>query len=83
MAFRRYLWLEAGLPDAGFAEREDPVLLERILDEHAEALDGGATGVPAVRMQGNDAIVVGAHPLELYRRWVRRTLAAREAGDGA
>lgn len=79
----RELWLEAGLPDAGFAEREDPVLLERILDEHAEALDGGATGVPAVRMQGNDAIVVGAHPLELYRRWVRRTLAAREAGDGA
>ena len=79
----RELWLEAGLPDAGFAEREDPALLERILDEHALAVDGGATGVPAVRMQGNDAIVVGAHPLELYRRWVRRTLAAREAGDGA
>jgi predicted DsbA family dithiol-disulfide isomerase len=79
----RELWLELGLPEAAFARREAPAILERILDEHAEALDGGATGVPAVRMQGNDAIVVGAHPVELYRRWVRRTLESRtgpEAG---
>jgi predicted DsbA family dithiol-disulfide isomerase len=77
----RELWLEAGLDEADFAEREDPALLERILDEHAEAVAGGATGVPAVRMHGNDAIVVGAHPLELYRRWVARRLAAVAAGE--
>ncbi|MDJ0850230.1 MAG: DsbA family protein [Myxococcota bacterium] len=79
----RELWSEVGLPDAGFAKREEPAILERILDEHAEALEGGATGVPAVRMEGNDAIIVGAHPLELYQRWVRRTLAAREEASGA
>lgn len=74
----RRLWAEVGLDEQGFAEREDPALLERILDEHAEAQEGGATGVPAVRMAGNDAIIVGAQPLELYRRWVSRTLARRE-----
>jgi predicted DsbA family dithiol-disulfide isomerase len=79
----RGLWAEVGLDEQSFAEREDPVLLERILDEHAEAIDGGATGVPAVRMAGNDAIIVGAHPLELYRRWVSRELARREQGDAA
>ncbi len=79
----RELWREAGLPDEGFAQREDPAILERILDEHAEALEGGATGVPAVRMQDNDAIIVGAHPLELYQRWVRRTLQARAEASGA
>jgi len=75
----RELWVEGGLAEAGFARREDPALLERILDEHAEAIEGGATGVPAVRLQGNDAIVVGAQPLELYRRWVRRALEGRAA----
>jgi len=79
----RSLWGEVGLDEARFAEWEDPALLERILDEHAQAVDGGATGVPAVRLQGNDAIIVGAHPMELYRRWVRRTLAAGESGDAA
>jgi predicted DsbA family dithiol-disulfide isomerase len=78
----RSLWTQVGLDEAGFAEREDPALLERILDEHAEAVEGGATGVPAVRMAGNDAIIVGAHPLELYQRWVRRTLES-ERGDAA
>ncbi len=76
----RELWAEAELPEDGFDRLEEPALLERILDEHAEALEGGATGVPAVRMHGNDAIIVGAHPLELYRRWVRRALLAREEG---
>lgn len=71
------LWLEVGLPQAGFARREDPALLQRILAEHRKALDGGATGVPAVRLQGNDVIIVGAYPLEFYQRWVSRTLAAR------
>jgi predicted DsbA family dithiol-disulfide isomerase len=74
------LWLEAGLPQEAFARREAPALLQRILDEHRKALDGGATGVPAVCVQGNDVIIVGAFPVEFYRRWVSRTLADRSEG---
>lgn len=70
----RELWLELGLPEADFARRQDPALLQRILDEHAAALEAGATGVPAVQLKGNDAIIVGAQPLELYRRWITRSL---------
>jgi predicted DsbA family dithiol-disulfide isomerase len=71
------LWLEVGLPQQEFARREDPALLRRILDEHRKALDGGATGVPAVSVQGNDIIIVGAYPVEFYQRWVNHTLATR------
>ena len=71
------LWLEVGLPREAFARREDPALLQRILDEHRKALDGGANGVPATCMQGNDVIIVGAFPVEFYQRWVNRALAAR------
>jgi predicted DsbA family dithiol-disulfide isomerase len=35
----------------------------------------GVTGVPAVRVDGTDLMVVGAQPLETYRRWVRRLMA--------
>jgi len=77
----RSLWLEQGLPEAAFERREDPALLEQVLDEHAAAQEAGATGVPAVQLQGNDAIIVGAHPMELYRRWMTRILAAREAAE--
>jgi predicted DsbA family dithiol-disulfide isomerase len=79
----RELWLEQDLPEADFARREDPALLEQVLDEHAAAQEAGATGVPAVQLQGNDAIIVGAHPLELYRRWLNRVLAAREPQESA
>ena len=71
------LWLEVGLPQEAFARREDPALLQRILDEHRKVLDGGANGVPATCVQGNDIIIVGAFPVEFYQRWVNRTLAAR------
>jgi predicted DsbA family dithiol-disulfide isomerase len=79
----RSLWREQGLPEAEFERREDPALLELVLDEHAAAQEAGATGVPAVQLKGNDAIIVGAHPLELYRRWMTRILAAREPATSA
>ena len=49
------------------------------LEERRESVDlvADATGVPAVQLVGNDAVIVGAHPYELYRRWVERTRAAR------
>jgi predicted DsbA family dithiol-disulfide isomerase len=72
----RAIWREAGLPDEGFARAADPALLERVVAEHDEALEHGVTGVPAVRMEGRDGLVVGAQPYETYRAWVRRALAS-------
>ena len=79
----RSLWREAGLPDAEFRRTEDPELLRETLQQHEEALRMGTTGVPAVRLADSEAVIVGAHPLELYRRWVERTRAARAAAAGA
>lgn len=70
----RAIWGEATLPDDAFAHHDDPALLQEVLAQHAEALEAGVTGVPAVRMDGREGVIVGAHPLELYQRWVRRAL---------
>jgi predicted DsbA family dithiol-disulfide isomerase len=78
----RTLWGEAGLPAAEFGRREDPAILEQVLAEHAEALEMGANGVPAIRQEGRDAAVTGALPYESYTRWVRKVRArAAEAAD--
>ena len=71
----RSIWHELELPADAFAVADDPALLEQVIAEHNEAIECGATGVPAVRLEGNPACVVGAQPIELYRRWVERTLA--------
>lgn len=68
----RALWSEVGLPEAGFAACADARLVERTLAEHEEAIALGVTGVPAVRVAGTDAFVLGAQPLATYRRWVER-----------
>ena len=70
----RALWREAELPDEAFARIDDPGFLREVLDQHREALEFGVTGVPAVRMEGMDSAIVGAHPVDLYRRWVWRNL---------
>ena len=80
----RALWAEASLPETGFDALEDPDLLAEMIEQHREALEAGATGVPAVRMAGNPALIVGAHPLALYRRWVERVQhAGRGSGSSA
>ena len=68
----RAVWLEAGLPEAGFELCFDERLVEQTLAEHNEAISLGITGVPAVRVAGTDAFVLGAQPLATYRRWVER-----------
>jgi len=78
----RALWQEVGLPAAEFSRTEDPQLLRETLEQHQAALEAGVTGAPAVRLAGDDVVIVGAHPLELYRRWVERTAAARAASPG-
>jgi predicted DsbA family dithiol-disulfide isomerase len=79
----RSIWSEAGLPAEEFRRREDPALLRATLEEHREAQASGVTGVPALRLAGEEAVIVGAHPLELYRRWITRTRDARAADAGA
>ena len=37
----------------------------------------GVTGAPTARMEGNDALILGANPLALYRRWIERKLDGR------
>jgi predicted DsbA family dithiol-disulfide isomerase len=71
----RALWAEAGLPEAEFERSRDESVLRRIAAEHDEALALGVTGVPAVRVAGSDAFVLGAQPLAVYRRWVERLRA--------
>ena len=72
----RAVWSEAGLPPEAFDETGDPALHRETLAEHAAALEDGVTGVPAVRLRDDTVIIVGAQPLETYRRWVTRVLAA-------
>jgi predicted DsbA family dithiol-disulfide isomerase len=68
----RAIWSEAGLPEDGFAACFDERLVEQTLAEHNEAVSLGITGVPAVRVAGTDAFVLGAQSLATYRRWVER-----------
>ena len=71
---QRALWEELLLPSEAFALRNDPAILAEIESEHRAAREAGATGVPAVQLEGNDAIVEGAHEYALYERWVTRIL---------
>jgi predicted DsbA family dithiol-disulfide isomerase len=68
------LWLDVGLEGADFAAVRDPELLQAVIDDHNEALACGATGVPAVRLEDNPAVIVGAHPIDRYRSWIDRIL---------
>ncbi len=71
------IWQEAALPASAFDRVEDPTLLRAVVDEHNEAVERGVTGVPTVWMVGRDVPLTGAHPIELYRRWIRRTIEER------
>jgi len=75
----RELWDELGLAAAGFEVAHLDEVEAEILQEHKEAQELGATGVPAIRRIDNEAVIVGAHPEELYRRWIERSL---ERGEG-
>lgn len=66
------LWVEAGLPAERFEERADPALAEEVVHDHNEALEHGATGVPAVRLAAGFGVLTGAHSVDVYRQWVER-----------
>lgn len=75
----RELWAAEGLDEAAFAVSRAPEIEARVLREHEEAQAQGAHGVPAIKRIDNDAVIVGAHPEALYRRWIDRSL---ERGEG-
>jgi len=77
----RSLWDELALPGPAFEVAEGSEILDEVLADHREALDSGATGVPSVRLAGNPAVIVGAHPIDLYRRWVDRSLERLQKGQ--
>jgi predicted DsbA family dithiol-disulfide isomerase len=70
----RALWKELELPDEALARADDPDVLRQVIQEHNEALECGASGVPAVRLASNDAVITGAQPYALYKRWAERAL---------
>jgi predicted DsbA family dithiol-disulfide isomerase len=73
------LWRECGLDPADLAHAGDEDLLQQVLEEHREAVKFGVSGVPAIMLEGTDVAITGAHPRALYRRWIDRTITAREA----
>lgn len=71
----RALWREQDLPEEEFERTGDPAILDRVLEEHNEAVRLGVNGVPAVRALTDDVFVTGAYPIEMYRRWIERIRA--------
>ncbi len=69
----RELWRDLALPERGFEERGR--WTDRVESEHREAVDCGATGVPAVRLATHEFVVMGAQPQAVYRRWFERAHA--------
>lgn len=73
------LWVAQGLAEADYALSHAAEIEEKIFLEHAEVEALGGNGVPAIKRLDNDAVIVGAHPEALYRRWIDRSL---ERGEG-
>jgi len=73
------LWADCGLPPGDFGATRDPQLVRETVDDHNAAVELGITGVPALRVAGSDAFVMGAQPLDVLRRWVQRLLAQETA----
>jgi predicted DsbA family dithiol-disulfide isomerase len=71
-AVLRGLWAKIDLDPARFDDRDDPALLREIASEHEEAIAHGASGAPAVRMEGAWGVLMGAQPLDVYRRWIEK-----------
>jgi len=69
------IWQGEGLPSEAFEIAYLDEIRVQIFREFEEARDLGATGVPALRRADNEAVIVGAHPEALYRRWIEKSLS--------
>ncbi len=79
----RTLWEQAGLPADAFPDLEDPELTQEVFADHMEALENGAGGAPAVRLDGTFGVLMGAQPTAVYTRWMERVLERRGPTDEA
>jgi predicted DsbA family dithiol-disulfide isomerase len=72
----REIWRECALPDAAFDRSGAADIEAAVRADHAEATELGVHGVPAVRIEPNPIATVGAHSIDVYRRWFLKRLAA-------
>ncbi len=72
------IWRECGLDEAAFGRSEASEVREAVLADHREAIELGVHGVPAVRIEPNPIATVGAHSIDVYRRWFSKRLDAGE-----
>ena len=79
----RAIWQDAGLEANDFDRRDDEQLLRQIIQEHQEAIEQGASGVPAVRAADQFGVLTGAQPLEVYRSWFARLQSEKGGLDEA
>jgi len=71
----RSIWDGENLPAEAFDVAYADDVRDQIFREFEEARQLGATGVPALRRADNEAVIVGAHPEALYRRWIEKSLS--------
>jgi predicted DsbA family dithiol-disulfide isomerase len=71
----RSIWDAADLSAKAFEVAYSDDVREQIFREFDEVRALGATGVPALRRADNEAVIVGAHPEALYRRWIEKSLS--------
>jgi predicted DsbA family dithiol-disulfide isomerase len=70
----RAIWQECGLPERAFERSRAPEVLAAVRADHDEATELGVHGVPAVRIEPNTIATVGAHSIDVYRRWFTKRL---------
>jgi len=74
------IWVESGLPKRDFSGKDDPELGAAVEREHDHAIQNGATGAPAMQMEGGFGAIMGAQPVETYRLWFERMMV-RQRGN--
>ncbi len=75
--FLEQLWREQGLPEDGVDLWDEAAIVREIFLDHQEAVEYGASGAPAARMEGRFGMLMGAQPTEVYRRWVEKALESQ------
>ncbi|MEM6703950.1 MAG: DsbA family protein [Acidobacteriota bacterium] len=68
------LWTREGLDAEAFPALDDQGLHQRVYADHLEAMENGASGAPAVRLDGFFGVLMGAQPTEVYARWMHRVI---------
>jgi len=68
------LWVDVGLPLEDLDDFDDPEIVRQIMSEHMESLRHGVSGVPAIRLEQVEGVLVGAQDIDVYRRLVQKAI---------